>query len=223
MEKSAAKNEFIKYLGVVLLMLLTTSAFAQKNRIKLDLFKPVFGKTSLTYERALNENSSISVEYQFWNLSRSVLTKESYEKEQVGLFKLPLIVLDSYSKYIYTNKGHRFYLEYRNYFSKITKFNAVFYFTGSIFTGRHETNKTLRFPWFINGPARRNYVESKSRSVNSSGAGAGVGIQRKWGAFLLDWNVRLGGAMSNKDSNRYEPAFMHGLFIDSNMAIGIIF
>ena len=218
MKKSAIKNQITKCVGILILMLITNSLFAQKNVVKLTPLKPAFGKTSLTYERALKGNSSLSVECQFWNL-----TKTNDAQNTLGFLTFPLLSVLSNTSTTYKNKGSRFQLEYRKYFSKNTKPGDGFYFTGAVFTGQHTTTQTSRDYGLLALFSDSSKKEIESSSVNSSGAKAGVGIQKKWGAFVLDCNTRLGGASINKSSKINHPATMNGLFLESNLAIGITF
>jgi len=100
--------------SILLLLLLTsTFAFAQKNSVKTGVTDALFGHFNLSYERAVTEKGALTIKFGYWNPTSSpFVTDESFTPEAYNFRK--------------ADGGYNVSIEYRFYLSSKSALNGFY-------------------------------------------------------------------------------------------------
>lgn len=142
-----------------------TSVNAQKkNAIKVRPLLIVLGYYDLMYERGLNANTSLSLEFAFMNWNLTELVKQNYTgNSTINSSKI---------------SGYTITPQFRYYFKGESP--KGFYVNPFVQYGNYSVAQSSA-DLFVN-------ITNSSATINTRGIGTGLGYQWQFGAFTLDWN-----------------------------------
>ena len=217
---------------LTLIMLMTGNVLAQKNVFKVSPF-PLQSKFTLSYERTLNENSSLVFGYQKWFIKSN---------DYAGLAAISWSEwFDIFSESeVYTNDGYRLNGAFRKYFSSKEEWCSGFYGEVNVFGGIHEITYQNTYQTFGILSSSETRIVTGEDEVKVLGGGLTVGYQKKIKQFTVDVSALLGksevldsdglstqtiGNDSGYTANAIKPFKndMQGEFVKLNFSIGMAF
>lgn len=231
---------------ILLLTLLSVTAFSQENVIKLGLSGMSYGMYSLSYERGITPKSSINLNLGYWNVNASLINYDPFEiGDEFGINKFKSGVNGAIDYRFYVGKQDGLKGLYIGPYARYWNYSAVLY--DEIHSENFDINSKISsiglgfqmgYHWIINNKisidwyfiglgverlnAQLEYVpQSAGYNFNDSGKNIEVEIKDVFNDFEYLQNRVSTETVDNKNTTAKLPFFFAG--IKTGFSIGYAF